>query len=132
MDEPDDFWPKLPESAAMPTTADDRISPASWAQDVLWAAERINLKSLHPNTEGKRGRPNTSCPAGISVSRFALWQFGRDNPKDMMTNLVPKALAIVQKNTARDDDEAIAAAEEMEVSKMRKTLELALVEAASQ
>ena len=49
----------------------------------------------------------------------------------MQGNLVTRAIAIIREHTGRDDDEEIAAMEEMEVAKMWKIYDAALVEAAN-
>jgi len=104
------------------------ISPVGWAEDVLWAADRANLKRLDGKT---KGRPPSKPPPGVTDRQFSLWRYGREDMKSLMTQLVPKAIAILQKQSTRDDDESFRAEEEIEIEKMKAILTAAIKEAAS-
>jgi hypothetical protein len=108
-----------------PTIPDSIMSPREWAEDVLWAAERIHLKRLD---SGKKGRPSKTAPPGISPNRYALWQFGCENQKEMLTNLVPRAFSIQKDLGGRDQNEALIEKETIEIGKMKRLLRAAINE----
>lgn len=113
-------------SVPLDLTDDDTLSPLEWAEDVMWASKRIHLSRLDGKT---KGRPPKHAPEGVSANRFALWQFGQENQKEMITNLVPRALAIKKEFAGRDNNEVLRQTESLQIEKMRGILTAALAEA---
>lgn len=103
----------IPEQVA--ETPDDQTAAVGWCKAVLWAAEHINVARM---TQQKAG----------SLLKYSLWQFGRDNPKELVVQLVPKALAILDRNKALADSSAIAEIENLSIAEMESLLESALAE----
>lgn len=87
-----------------------------WCRAVLWAAEHVNTAKM---TERKAG----------NLLRYSLWQFGRDNPKELVVQLVPKALTLLDKNKGTGEGDDVIEAENMAVKELETLLDGALQEA---
>jgi hypothetical protein len=101
-----------------PPDADAEIdqSAVEWAHSILWAAKHVN--------EARMSRTK----AGSQI-KYAMWEFGRDNAKELVVNLVPKALTILDKNKKPEAEAEIEAAEKQSISELKELLAGALKEA---
>jgi hypothetical protein len=95
---------------------DEQQSAVQWAQSILWAAERVNDKKI------------TQKQAG-TLSNYTFWKYGRADPKSLLVTLVPKALAILDKNKTDETGSDITAAEERSIAEQQELLDRALSEA---
>ena len=103
---------ETPEFADAPL---DEEAAVNWARAVMWAAERVNVKRLSVKQAG-------------SASLHAMWQFGRDDPKALMVQLVPKALNILDKNRGDGPGADVVDAEMRSVKELQELLAGALAE----
>lgn len=126
---PEDEQPKRPrgrprkEDQPEPEIPDSLDSSAlEWAQAILWAVENTSFKTL-PKVKvgGKKKAP--------SAIQKALWEFGQENEKSLVVNLMPRALDIINKHAANQVEDDVAAAEQEAVQEIDKLLEAAIKEA---
>lgn len=68
-----------PTDGTLPANFDQ---PIEWARAVLWAAEHQNHKGM------------TRRKAGSGLN-FTLWEFGQSRPKELLVQMVPKAIDII-------------------------------------
>lgn len=115
--------PKPPKSNDDPVPADVLVMPSAeggavtWAQAILWAAEHIKTNRMTKGTAG-------------SVLNWSLWQFAREEPKVFLTQLVPKALGILESNKGGLKGEQDKA-EQLEIADMEDLLAGAIAESQS-
>lgn len=87
----------------------------AWARAILWAAENIKVKRM------------TKRQAG-SILNWSMWEFGRDEPKSLLVQLVPRALAILDKQKESEAPPEIDREELDEIADMEELLEAAIAE----
>jgi len=106
------------EAAGPPPDIDAEInqSVVEWAHSILWAAKHIN--------EPRMSLKKTGCKI-----KYGYWEFGRENTKELMVNLVPKALTILDKNKKPEAEAEIEAAEKQSISELKELLAGAIKEA---
>lgn len=109
-----------PEAAVEAPEPDDEAeinqSAIEWAHSILWAAKNVG--------NGRMSR----AKAG-SQAKFAMWEFGRENTKELMVNLVPKAMMILDKNKKPEEQAELEAAERKSIAELEELLEGAMKEA---
>ncbi len=103
--EEDVFVQPPPESNIDP---DDKAA-LTWCRAVLWASEHMNDKNM---TEGKAG----------SKLRFSMWQSAREYSKEMLFQLVPKALQIIDRNKEDGSTAEAVASERKSVAELKELL----------
>lgn len=96
--------------------AEDQAS-LTWCKAVLWAAEHMNEKTM------------TLKKAGNKL-RLSMWQSTQEYPKELLIQLVPKALQILDRNKGSEETVEMVRAEEKAVDEMLDLLKVALVDAA--
>jgi hypothetical protein len=109
--------PETPPPAPIPTVEpSDELHAVEWARAVLWAADNVdhNKKRMSKTKAG-------------SAMRYNMFLFGKENGKELMVNLVPKALNILDKNKNPDGGE-ITEAEERGAGELLGILKQALEE----
>lgn len=97
-------------------TEDTVEGTLEWCEAVLWAAKHVNTARMSERRAG-------------SKLRYSLWQFGRGNTKELVVNMVPKALTILDKNKQPEEIEAMEEAEKTPIAELEKLLETTLEEA---
>jgi len=107
-----------PPEPELPVVDDEiEMSSLEWANAVLWAAKHCSTKNM---TRRKAG----------SQMRFALWQFGQENAKELVVQLATKALGIRDKHNQQGTNAEVEAAENADIRDLEELLEGALAEAA--
>jgi hypothetical protein len=102
--------PAAPPSVDSPPTEGHR-----WALDCYWAYSEMG------------GRPN-KAKAG-SPARYALWQMANKDPGTFVTEIMPKAMNLLDKARAKNSDsENIAKAEKKAILKLQELLKSAVEE----
>lgn len=81
----------------------------------MWAAENSGQSKMSKQKAG-------------STMRYALWEFGRENTKELVVQLVPKAMAILDKHFSGQDEEGVVREEERSIKEMEKLLAAAIKE----
>ena len=87
---------------------DDKAA-LTWCRAVLWAAEHMNEKKM---TERKAG----------NKLRFSMWQSAQDYPKELLIQLVPKALQIIDRNKEDGSTAEAVASERKSVAELKELL----------
>lgn len=108
--------PKKSEQPQVETPDDVNQSAVEWAHAILWAVENVGQSKMSKQKAG-------------SATRHALWEFGRENTKALVVNLMPKAMSILEKQDAMRVDDEVAAAEEKAVDEIDKLIKDAIEEA---
>lgn len=96
---------------------DDRAA-LTWCRAVLWAAENMNESKM---TLGKAG----------SKLRYSMWQSAKEYPKELLIQLVPKALQIIDRNKDDGTSAESDAAERKSVQELKELLAGAIEESKS-
>lgn len=90
----------------------------AWAEDSFWAFENM-------------GNKMTRAKAG-TAARHALWKYAKDNPDQFLGQVLPKAMALLEKARAKEGDtDEIIRAETKSIASLRKLLKAAIVESES-
>jgi hypothetical protein len=105
--------PEEPPEQAIPEVVNR--SALEWAQAILWAAEHIN-KSRMSKTRSK------------TPLRHAMWEWGRDNTRELYVQLMPRAMAILEKYSTNLVDEEVVKLEEKAIQEMEELLQAAIEE----
>jgi len=105
-----------PSDNSEPAELADGANQLEWARAVLWAAENINV--------GKMSKKNAG-----TLARYIYWKQGRENPKQILVDFVPKALSILDKSQKIDSGTGMMAAEAEQIKDLEQLLEGALAEA---
>jgi AcrR family transcriptional regulator len=105
-----------PPAVVSPESLDDKAA-VEWARSVMWAAEHVHISRM---AKRKAGTP----------MRFTLWQYGRENQKELLVNMVPRALSYLDKAKAGKEPEGVMLAEQKSIDELRALLEQALGELA--
>jgi hypothetical protein len=87
----------------------------SVARSIIWAAEHISQTRI------------TQKEAGSALN-YAYWQYGKKNRTELLVQLVPKALSIIDKNKTPQENADVAAAEKASIAELEELLEGALEE----
>ena len=87
-----------------------------WALAVMWAAENLNVARM---TKRKAG----------SLMKYALWQFGREDPKTLVSQLSFKAAQILEKNKRENEETLIVEQEKKSIAELEELLADAKTEA---
>jgi len=87
----------------------------SWCRAVLWAAENMHVKKM------------TRKEAGSDL-KYSMWHAAQDYPKELLVQLVPKALAYIERQSGAEEFEA-EGAEKEGIEKLEELLREALREA---
>jgi len=110
-------WRKpKPEAAPVAVPNNDDEAGIEWARAVVWAAEHVHVAKM---TKRKAG----------NAMRHTYWQLGRDNQKQLLVDLMPKALSILDKAKGKGDDTGIIIAEEQNIAELSALLAQARAEA---
>ncbi len=112
--EEDDFEPEPAENNIDP---DDKAA-LSWCKAVLWASEHMHDKSM------------TVEKAGSNL-RFSMWQSAQKYSKELLIQLVPKALQIIDRNKDDGSSAETADAERKSVAELKELLAGAIEESKS-
>lgn len=96
---------------------DDKAA-VTWCKAVLWATENMNDDSM---TLGKAG----------SNLRFSMWQSTKKYSKEMLIQLMPRALQILDRNKDDGSTAEAADAERKSVAELRELLAGAIEESKS-
>jgi len=99
----------------VPAELDDDKAAVEWARAVMWAAEHIRVSKI---TKRKAG----------NAMRYTYWQLGQDNQKQLLVDLVPKALMILDKNKGEGDQSGVVLAEQKNINDLKALLERVLEE----
>lgn len=87
----------------------------AWAEDSFWAFENMGLKM----TKAKAGSP----------ARHAMWKYAKDNPDQFLGQVLPKAMALLEKARAKEGDtDEIIRAETKSIAELRNLLKAAVEE----
>lgn len=105
-----------PEAPEPDDTAEINQSAIEWAHSILWAAKHSGVAKM---SRAKAG----------SQAKFAMWEFGRENTKELMVNLVPKAMMILDKNKKPEEQAELEAAERKSIGELEDLLAGAIKEA---
>jgi hypothetical protein len=118
-DDIDDLLDAIDDAPAAP--AEDiavqiELDSLSWARDVYFVYAHI-------------GEKLTKAKAGTGA-RYALWDYAKKNTADFISNMLPKAMVILDRQKAKgSDDETISAAETKSIKEIQKLLAAAVKEA---
>lgn len=93
---------------------DDRAA-MTWCKAVLWAAENMNEPAM------------TMAEAGSKL-RFSMWEATQKYPKELLIQLVPKALQIIDRNKGDGSGEEMKTAEHKSVQELKELLAGAIEE----
>lgn len=112
---------ELLEQAQQQQATDEELDPedraaVTWCKAVLWAAENMNDKSM------------TISRAGSKL-RYSMWESAQEYPKELLVQLVPKALAILDKNKQMDEGDEVEEAEKEGIQELEEMLKTAIEEA---
>ncbi len=113
-DSPDEFEEPPDDKPIDP----DDTAALTWCRAVVWASENMHEKKM---TEKKAG----------SKIRYSMWQSSEKYPKEMLIQLVPKALQILDRNKDSGTSAETADAERKSVVDLRELLAGALEESKS-
>lgn len=107
----------------VPVTADDvnrelySKESYAWALDAFWTYEHMGDKM-------------TRVKAG-SAGRWALWQFAKNEPDKFIGQILPKAMALLEKAREKEgDDQVVVEAERKSLANLRQILADAVAELA--
>ena len=106
---------KAQPDAFEPATDDDNIG-LSVAKAILWASERLHVARM---TQKEAGNP----------LNYNYWKHGKKNPTELLVQLVPKALSIIDKNRTPAADADVVAAEKQSIKDLEELLEGAIEDA---
>lgn len=106
--------PKTPEVVELPPEPSDDAASVEWAKAVKFAVENMNTAKM------------TITKAGGKL-RHSMWQAAREFPKELLVNLMPKALAILDRNQDQAQAE-VAEAERKPIRELEELLERAVAE----
>ena len=98
-----------PPQETLPAPPTDSAGAVAWAQAILYAAENLGKARV------------TQRQAGSKIN-YAMWQASREYPKEFLVQLMPKALAILDKNKAGVEEEEIEKAEEKSIKELEGLL----------
>ena len=108
---------------AVPVTSDstpvetaEGASQLEWSRAVQWAVDNID--------KGKISRK-----AAGSTVRYTYWKLGRENSTQLLLDIYPRALAIMEKNKKTDVVSGMVAAEADQIRDLEELLSDALIEA---
>lgn len=107
---------ELPEIATPPESA-GRAS-ILWAEAVQFAVEN-------------QARVRMSKKRAGSALKHAMWEIGREFPKELAFQLMPKAMAIMDKHDNAKSDDEIISAEEKAVGEIDELIKAAIAESKS-
>lgn len=110
-----DFEPQ-DDGATVVIEPDDEASSLKWARDVMWAADNIDT-AKNKMTKAKAG----------SAARYNYYLLGKENPKDLLVNLVPKAINIIDKSKPSEGSD-IDMAENKSIAELEELLKMAIAE----
>lgn len=115
-----DLFPSDQNKPTPPSVADDEVdddeAALDWCRAVLWATRHMSDKRM------------TLRKAGSKL-RYSMWQAAQKYPKDLLINLAPKAMNIIDRN--KDSGEDLEGMKEAE-GKSIKELEELLVDAVAE
>jgi hypothetical protein len=113
----EEFTPEPPSAADTPLAGPDLFSREeySWARDIFWVYENL-------------GKKVTKVAAGSS--RYVLWQHANRDKHGFITQMMPKAMALMEKARERQgDDITIIQQERREIAELQAVLRDAIKEA---
>ena len=96
---------------------DDKAA-LTWCRAVIWASEHMHETSMSAKKAG-------------SKLRFSMWKAAQDYPKELLMQLAPKALQILDRNKDDGSTAEATASERKSVAELRELLAGAIEESKS-